>query len=197
MGIGASPSVPTPMVYTLIPRAAAAAAAVAGIDRAAVVLAVGEQQDHLGLARRPPQPVHRRREPGADRGAILQDPDPELQDRLLQHRVVDRDRHLGERLARERDDPDAVGAPAPTNSIACCLATSMRLLGAKSSASMLLEMSIAMTIAMPSFFTSTCGRRPRARRRHDPGGERQHPTARAAAANHAALAHQAAPGAGR
>ena len=42
------------------------------------------------------------------------------------------------------------------NAMACCFATSIRLLGAKSSASMLLEMSIAITIAMPSFFTSTC-----------------------------------------
>ena len=41
------------------------------------------------------------------------------------------------------------------NATAWRLATSSRLEGAKSSASMLLEMSIAMTMAIPSCFTST------------------------------------------
>src|SRR5919201_374328 len=43
---------------------------------------------------------------------------------------------------------------ARTNSIAVCLATSMRLAGAKSSASMLLDMSMARTIEMPSLWLS-------------------------------------------
>ena len=55
-----------------MPNAAAACAAVRGIDRAAVVLAVGEEQHHarptVGLA----QPVGRRRDGGADRGAVLE-----------------------------------------------------------------------------------------------------------------------------
>ena len=41
------------------------------------------------------------------------------------------------------------------NATACRCATASRLDGAKSSASMLLEMSMVMTIAIPSCFTST------------------------------------------
>jgi len=41
------------------------------------------------------------------------------------------------------------------NETACIFATSIRLEGAKSSASMLLEISIAITIEMPSRFSST------------------------------------------
>ena len=50
--------------------------------------------------------------PGADGGAVFQHADLEVGHRLLEHRVVHRDGHLGERLPRERDHPDPVGAAA-------------------------------------------------------------------------------------
>src|SRR5947207_1093233 len=96
------PPLPHPDDVDLDPQRGRGLRRRAWVHGAAVVHAVGEQHDHLALAGRAPQPVRRGRDPRADRGAVLQHPDAQALERLLQHRVVGGDRDLGEGLAKLR-----------------------------------------------------------------------------------------------
>ena len=58
----------------------------ARIDRTSIVLAVREQNDHLGSSRRRAQPIRRRGERGTDGGAVLE---------LTRGEIVDRRAHNG------------------------------------------------------------------------------------------------------
>ena len=78
------------------------------IDRAAVVLAVGEQDHHPRSARRVAQPVGRRGDRGADRGAVLELAGRKIVDGGVDDRIIRRQRNLRQRLGGERDDADAI-----------------------------------------------------------------------------------------
>ena len=85
----------------------------ARIDRAAIVLAVGEHDHHARAAWCIAQPVRRRRDRGADRRAVLELTGREIVDRGVDDRIVRRQRHLRQRLGGERHDADAIARVAP------------------------------------------------------------------------------------
>ena len=151
-----------------MPSAAAASAAVCGVMLAGVALPVGEQHDELARRGRRTQPVRRRRQRRADRGAVLDHADLARVEVLQQPAVVERQRRLRVGPRREEHEADAIlrarrrrtRAP-PTFTASSRLA---RLPSSvKSSASMLPETSTASTTSTPSRCTvvsavPSCGR---------------------------------------
>ena len=84
-----------------------------GVHLAAVVLAVGEQDDHLGGGLGVAEPGRRRREGRPDRRPVLDQAHADLLQHRQQERVVERQRCLSVGLGGEHDQPDPVRlAPA-------------------------------------------------------------------------------------
>ena len=73
-----------------MPNASAAAAAVRGSIVPRLFTPSVSSRTTFDFPRHAAQPVDRRGEPAADRGAVLEHADPELAHRPLEHRVVER-----------------------------------------------------------------------------------------------------------
>src|SRR5262245_5020112 len=81
------------------------------VDVPRVVHAVRDQDDDAALRLALAKTVHGARDRASDRGAVLEHPDLHVLEKILEDPVVERERALDERAAREDDEADPVARP--------------------------------------------------------------------------------------
>ena len=104
---GAEPCAPTPIVYTLLHRGCRLSRC-ARVDLAAIVLAIGQQDDDLAFRLRFAEAVDARDHCRADGSAVFDHTDFHRLEHLDQEWIVECQRNLGKGLRSEHDQANPV-----------------------------------------------------------------------------------------